>query len=182
MTPDEELANLEDSIRRLKIEFDVFFSGGSPRPPTDSQWRVETTLKKYSDSSRLTFAQRFRYNGLASRYALFSDLWRQKMRVREQGGPRRPAVEQKEGPEKEPLCRVEWRDPSSEPEKVEKLFTAFIEAKRQCGESTENLAPETFQRFVQQKTAQLQKDMSCEQVEYVVEVDQGQVRLKAKRL
>ncbi|OFW17560.1 MAG: hypothetical protein A3H27_04955 [Acidobacteria bacterium RIFCSPLOWO2_02_FULL_59_13] len=182
MTPDEELTHLEDSIRRLKIEFDVFFSGGSPRPPTDSQWRVETTLKKYSDASRLTFAQRFRYNGLASRYALFSELWRQKMRIREQGGPRRPVAEQKEGPEKEPLCRVEWRDPSSEPEKVEKLFTAFVKAKQQCGEATENLAPEAFKRFVQQKTAQLQKDMSCEQVEYVVEVDQGQVRLKAKRL
>ena len=65
---------------------------------------------------------------------------------------------------------------------MEKLFTAFVKAKQQCGEATENLAPEAFKRFVQQKTAQLQKDMSCEQVEYVVEVDQGQVRLKAKRL
>src|SRR3990172_8659616 len=96
MTPDEELTQLEDNLRRLKIEYDIYFNGGSPRPPTDTQWRVETLLKKYSDSSRLTFAQRFRYNGLAQRHALFSELWRQKTRTREQGGPRRGAAQLRE--------------------------------------------------------------------------------------
>ena len=43
-------------------------------------------------------------------------------------------------------------------------------------------APEAFNRFVQQKTAQLQKDFHCQQVEYVVEVEQGKVRLKAKSI
>ncbi|MBI4463483.1 MAG: hypothetical protein HY647_02155, partial [Acidobacteria bacterium] len=169
MTPDEELTRLEDGIRRLKIEFDIYFNGSSPRTPQDSQWRVESLLKKYSDSSHLTFAQRFRYNALAQRYALFSELWRQKLRLREQGGPRR-AAELRETQEKEAAFRVEWHDPSSEPEKVEKLFSAFVEAKRRCGEPTENIAPEAFNRFVQQKTAQLQKDFHCQQVEYVVEV------------
>ena len=39
---------------------------------------------------------------------------------------------------------------------------------------------EGFKRFVKQKTEQLKKDMRCENVEYVVEVENGQVRLKAK--
>ena len=84
MTVDEELTLLEDGIRRLKIEYDVYFNGGSPRPPTDTQWRVESVLKKYSDSSRMTFAQRFRYNGLAQRYSMFADLWRQRVKSREE--------------------------------------------------------------------------------------------------
>jgi hypothetical protein len=35
---------------------------------------------------------------------------------------------------------------------------------------------------VLQKTEQLKRDFKCEQVEYVVEVEQGQVKLKAKGL
>jgi hypothetical protein len=77
---------------------------------------------------------------------------------------------------------VDWRDPAAEPDKVDRLFAAFVEAKRKCGENTDNLASEAFRRFVVQKTEQLKQDFRCEQVEYVVEVEQGQVKLKAKGL
>ena len=33
-TADEQLTRLEDDIRRLRIEFDIFFNGGAKRPPT----------------------------------------------------------------------------------------------------------------------------------------------------
>ena len=181
MTVDEELSILEENLRRLKIDYDVFFNGGSPRPPTDGQWRVENLIRKYADSQKLTFAQRFRYNGLAQRYSVFSDLWRQKVKIREEG-PRRTGAELRTGPQKELACRVEWRDPAGEPEKVEKLFEALLEAKRRCGESVENVAADTFRKYVQQKTAQLKRDFQCEQVQYVVEVEEGQVKLKAKGL
>ena len=55
MTPDEELAILEDSLRKLKIEFDMYFGGGVKRPPYDAQWRVESILKRL-DGSRISFA------------------------------------------------------------------------------------------------------------------------------
>jgi hypothetical protein len=32
-TPDEQLTRLEDDIRRLRIEFDIFFNGAAKRPP-----------------------------------------------------------------------------------------------------------------------------------------------------
>jgi hypothetical protein len=183
MTTDEELNKLEDGMRRLKIDFDIYFNGGTKRPPTDAQWRVETLIKKLGDSSGLNFAQRFRYNTLAQRYALFSELWRQRVKTREEG-PRRTAAEVRaeERERKQPAFRVDWRDPATEPDKVDRLFTAFVEAKRRCGENTDNLASETFKRFVLQKTEQLKRDFRCEQVEYVVEVEGGQVKLKAKGL
>ncbi len=180
MTVDEELTLLDDGLRRLKIEFDIYFNGGSPRPPTDTQWRVESLVKKFSDSKRLTFAQRFRYNTIAQRYAMFNDLWRQRVKTREEG-PRRTSADLRQEAQKKPTSfRVEWRDPIKEPEKVDKLFAALIEAKKQCGENVDNVAADQFKKFVLQKTAQLKRDFKCDQVEYVVEVEQGQVRLKAK--
>ena len=33
----------------------------------------------------MSFSQRFRYNEMAQRYAIYSDLWRKKSRIREEG-------------------------------------------------------------------------------------------------
>jgi len=46
LTIEEELDRLEENIRRLKIEYESFFAGGSPRPPRDTVFRVETAMKK----------------------------------------------------------------------------------------------------------------------------------------
>ena len=85
MTIDEELNVLETQLRRLKIEYEVFFSNPQKKPPTDIEWKVLTLLRKFSDGGRLSFNQRFRYNELAQRYAVYSDLWRKKSRIREEG-------------------------------------------------------------------------------------------------
>ena len=85
MTIDEELGVLETQLRRLKIEYEVFFSNPTKRPPTDIEWKVLSLLRKFSDGGRMSFSQRFRYNEMAQRYAIYSDLWRKKSRIREEG-------------------------------------------------------------------------------------------------
>ena len=85
MTVDEELTVLESQLRRLKIEYEVYFSNPNKKPPTDVEWKVLGLLHKFSDGGRLSFSQRFRYNELAQRYAIYSDLWRKKSRIREEG-------------------------------------------------------------------------------------------------
>jgi hypothetical protein len=85
VTTDEELNVLETQLRRLKIEYEVYFSNPTKRPPTDVEWKVLSLLRKFSDGGRMSFSQRFRYNEMAQRYAIYSDLWRKKSRIREEG-------------------------------------------------------------------------------------------------
>jgi hypothetical protein len=59
------------------------------------------------------------------------------------------------------------------------LYQAFLEAKQQAGEETEKLSRPSFNDFVLKKTKELQKQKNCKEVEYVVEVVKGQVKLKA---
>lgn len=181
---DEELTLLEDLFRRLKIDFDIYFVGGSKRPPTDAQWKVDSTFKRL-DGGKLSFGQRFRLNGLQQKYAVHADMWRQKLKKKEEGRdyiapPPRfepPPAEEKASPSH---YRVQWNDPEKEHDKVQELYSALIEAKKKAGEKHDTLNIEGFKRFVKTKTEQLKKDMKCQNVEYVVEVDNGQVRLKAK--
>lgn len=201
MTIDEELNVLEDSLRRLKIEFDIYFGGGSKRPPADLEWRVQSMMKKFGENNKLSFPQRYRYNTMANRYALFSDLWRQKLKIKEEGY-RRPqdkvlaiqgmrteeeraaaaALEGGGNVEKpaEPF-KVAWSDPDGETTKVKALFDAVIDARTKSGDANAAGASfDSFKAFVKKKTDQIRKDYGCHSVEYSVELDGGQVRLKAK--
>jgi hypothetical protein len=85
VTIDEELSVLDSNLRRLKIEYEIYFSNPTKRPPTDIEWKVLALLRKFSDGNRMSFSQRFRYNEMAQRYAIYSDLWRKKNRIREEG-------------------------------------------------------------------------------------------------
>jgi len=85
VTTDEELNLLDSQLRRLKIEYEIYFSNPTKRPPTDVEWKVLSLLRKFSDGGRMNFSQRFRYNEMAQRYAIYSDLWRKKSRIREEG-------------------------------------------------------------------------------------------------
>src|SRR3984893_2242001 len=85
VTTDEELNILDSQLRRLKIADELYFSNPNKRPPTDVEWKVLSLLRKFSDGTRMNFAQRYRYNEMAQRYAIQSDLWRKKTRIREEG-------------------------------------------------------------------------------------------------
>jgi hypothetical protein len=75
--------------------------------------------------------------------------------------------------------RIVCSHPEQETEKVEQLFRAFIEAKKSAGEDVERVSHAGFSEFVRKKTKDLQKQNACNDVEYVVEMVGGQVKLKA---
>ncbi|MBX7221137.1 MAG: hypothetical protein K1Y36_14410 [Blastocatellia bacterium] len=92
-TIDEQLTDLEDEIRKLKIEFDIYFNGGTKRPPYDSKNRVEAIIKRIGDDRTMRFGTRFRYNQIVSRYTAFRELWRRHLQEREEGRDARSQYE-----------------------------------------------------------------------------------------
>jgi hypothetical protein len=182
VTVDEELSKLDENIRRLKIEYEAYFSGGQPRAPHDMVFRVETTIKKYSDASRMNFGQRFKFNQLVQRYAVHNDLWRKKLKEKEEGRGRFASRRREvAGPSADGVVRVTCSDPGSEKEKVDQLLKAVVDAKRAVGESVDNLDPMAFAKFVGDKTKQIRDSLGCDKVQFSVSVEQGKVKLKAAK-
>ena len=174
MTVDEELTRLEESLRRLKIEYEAYFNGGKPRPPNDTIYRVEQAFKKYSnDMGRMSVSQRFRFNQLLQRYAVHNDLWRKRLRNREEG---REFVPRKRPTETHAAIRIICSDPDREQAKVDQLLQALVEAKQRTGERTDDIDPAKFQKFVREKTAQLKQELGCDSVQFSVAVEEGKVR------
>ena len=209
MTTDEELNLLETQLRRLKIEYEVYFSNPTKRPPTDVEWKVLSLLRKFSDGGRMSFSQRFRYNEMAQRYAIYSDLWRKKSRVREEGYRRpqdallgvqgvRPDVEEHKphhnpvyglshaaaaagaaGATSQPFTLHSVDKDKSEHEQVERLYNTLVAAKKKAGENVSGNL-DSFSTFVQKKTKEIRKQYGCQDVEFSVELTDGHVKLKAK--
>src|SRR3954465_10555726 len=160
VTIDEELNHLDSQLRRLKIEYEIFFSNPTKKPPTDVEWKGVAMLLKFSDGNRLSFSQRFRYNEMAQRYAIYSDLWRKKSRIREEGY-RRPQdailsiqgvrEEEEHEPQHHPVYGVSHAAAApaaaatssphftlhsvdqTEREQVERLYNTLVAAKKKAG-------------------------------------------------
>lgn len=178
MTIDEELSKLDENIRRLKIEYEAYFNGGAPRAPHDLVFRVESAIKKYSGEIRMRFSQRYKFNQLAQKYAVYNDLWRKKLKDLEEG--RGPAARRREsGAASDDSFRLVCGDPGREPEKVGALLNALVRAKRKAGERVDNIDPARFAHFVSDKAAQVKQKLGCEQVQFSVTVEGGKVKFKA---
>ena len=177
MTVDEELVRLEENIRRLKIEYEAYFNGGKPRPPNDTLFRVQQAIKRYSaDTSKLSVSQRFRFNQLQQGYAVHSDLWRKRLRNKEEG---LESFARKSAMETPPATQVIWQDPDREPAKVDQLLQVLLEAKQRAGERTDDIDPVSFLKFVREKTSQLKQEHGCDSVQFSVTVKDGRVRFIA---
>ena len=182
-TVEEQLKRLEEDVRRLKVEFDIYFNGAAKRPPYDTKGRVETVIKRLADDRTLTFAQRFHYNTLVARHTSFLQLWRRTMQGREEG--RDPAtaaraaarsVEHENTGSHTFVCADAHTDVST----IKHLFESLVEAKRQCGETTDDLSFPHFHRMVAAKTDALKDRAGCERVHFSVAIQDGRVSFKAK--
>jgi hypothetical protein len=188
------MSQLEKDIRQLKIEYDQYFGGGRKRPPTEIEWRIELIIKRYGErGGDMKFGQRFRYNNLTQTYAKYKDIFRKKLQQKEEGKVQRhfgaaakaieaeraraAAAAQPAAPQPTSF-RMVCSEPERETDKVDLLYQAFQDAVQQTGGSIKQ-SRENFTEFVSKKTKELQKQKNCHEVEYVVEVVNGEVKLKA---
>jgi hypothetical protein len=202
-TIDEDLSQIERDIRTLKIEYEQFFGGGRPRPPSDTQWRVDTLIRRYNERvGDLSFGQRFRFNNIAQTYAKYQDMWRKKLQQRETGisqhhfGAAAKAIEAERArkaalepsavaaPPPSPtaaagMFALSFSDPAHESDKIQQLYRKLIDTRTETGEKAAAPSLKDFERFVQQKTKDLQ-DKGGHEVEYTVSVEGGRVKLKAR--
>lgn len=181
-TIEDRLARLEEDIRRLKIEFDVYFNGGTKRPPYDTRMRVESHLKRLGDDRTLNFAQRYHYNSLATRYASFRELWRRMLQGKEEGRDVVAAARASNREAAAPFTRSEFSctDVRHDVRTVKGVYDALIEAKKSCGETTRDLSFAKFHRLIMERSENLKEKIGSGRVVFSVDVEGGHVSFKAK--
>lgn len=194
---DRQLRDLEAEIKRLEVEYNLFFAGRLPKLPWDTRARVEGLIKKYDRMHIQNTAERFRFQGMQSRFSAFCELWERHMKAREgaRPGPRGRAPSSEPAAARTPAASpsaspsagagpaaparpevVALRNPEAETDKVRALYDRLSEARRKTGDA--DVPFERFQEVVRAQVSKYAKDGVA--VAFKVGVQDGRVVFTAK--
>jgi hypothetical protein len=189
----DDLEHLATSIRQLQARWDMYFSGVERRPPNEVHARVEKLIREYDRSVIRNNADRFRLQGLVSRFNTLNELWQKRLRAREEGrafgfhGRRAEAAEAAAPPPPEPSGRSrpggpgEFRvgDAERDDAAVRALYDRFVEERQRVGEGAAP-AYENFRQLIGKQTARILGDKGARAVDFRLDTKDGKVALKAK--
>src|SRR5262245_18131726 len=85
MTTEEELKQIDFEIKRLKVQYDLYFSGASPRPPHDQRDALARQLRRFQGVSMTNMSERFLYNTVVNKFNTVQELWIKMTRIKEEG-------------------------------------------------------------------------------------------------
>lgn len=178
-TVEADISRLETRLRELKVQYDMFFNGATPREPFELRSDVERLIKRYSNAPIRKYAQRFHFNSLVSRFNSLSELWAKTVRAMEEGDRPAPAVSDR-GPAEKVLTTCRVQDPVKEQELLRFLHSRFLEARRKMGEENGKVGFSDFVRGVASQAKNLRKKSGCEEIELRLVVVDRKVHLRAR--
>lgn len=182
---------LESELRKLEIEYNMFFAGHMPRPPWETRARVEALIRQIDrvTAQVRSYADRFRFQTLQSRYSTFSDLWDRGLKAREEGrpgpftAPKRPEPEPEPEPAPEPQEKIlhvtVFHDPIHEMEKMQELYERLTAAREEVGE--QQLPFHRFAGLIREQVKALRKKGAPE-VAFRLSVQDGKINFTARGL
>ena len=85
MTTEEELKAIDYEIKRLKVQYDLYFSGSLARPPHDQRDALARQLKRFQGATLTNMSERFIYNAVVNKFNTFQELWIKMTRIKEEG-------------------------------------------------------------------------------------------------
>jgi hypothetical protein len=185
---DEDLKNLEEGIRRLKIEYDIFFVGNRRKPPDDLRLRVEKIVKRLADATDMSFSQRFLYNTLIARFYVYRDHWRRTQQENESAEDTDSGVAaSKRTPAQEATPKASTReievsiaDPASEGENVRRLYDELLRLKGVRPGQTPEITYQQFASYIANKTLGIKTAHRCDSVTFRIILENNNIRFFAR--
>jgi len=89
LTVEEEIRQIDSQITKLKIQFDLYFVGSVPKPPTDQRDALDKQIKKLQFNLKSS-GERFLYNAVLNKFNAYTELWLKNLRTKEEGAHLHP--------------------------------------------------------------------------------------------
>jgi len=177
---DETIELLDRKLGMLKREFEQYFLGTRPREPVLLRSEVHKLVVFLSNTPISNTAQRFKFSSICSRYQAFKRQWDDTLRKIEAGTYERHQFKAKihgQGPRSSAPKKSGGR---SQPQAD--LYQDYVDARLACGQSTQGVSREKLEQQLTRQKAQLKKKYGNSDFNFRVAVEDGKVRLKAKRV
>ena len=177
-TYEQNLQQLDVSLRELKIRYDQFFGGGLDREPVELRLKIDRLVRRMTADPPQKYALRFHFNTLVGRYNSFSELWGRTVRGREEGTHRTESQRERLGIKRRLLGRCLVADAGASAEDLRRLHGRFVSARERQGQGA--VSYEKFARGIADQARRLRSKHECGQIEVrLVESEDG-VEIRAR--
>jgi len=169
----EDMAKLQRTFRLLEREYEQWFSGAVPKPPTDTQRVCEEIVKRYNLSPPRNLSEQSLFSMLQARYNTYTEMWNRRTRLKEEGripGGREGAKRSAPKPAAPPPA-------PSDP--FRQVFDSFVAAKQKAGEPTTKLNYESFKKTLEKQADQI-RAAKGKDVDFGVTMKDGKVSVVAR--
>lgn len=186
---DELLDELDQLVKRLRIEYEQYFAGTLRRPPQLLQGKVQKIIVKFAAQPPRNTRQKFRFNQLNSRYQVFRQQWGRTQRQIEQGTYKphqfkaRMRDRERGADTLSPAAAAgsgEANAPARKKGGVDQLYDALMSARRKTGDHDAGIDRERLASLVRKQTESIRAKHGSEaRVKFRVVVEGGKAKVKA---
>jgi hypothetical protein len=179
---EEDLQLLDAKIKQAKFEYEQYFMGHRPREPVMTRGEVQKIIAYWSNLPIRNTKHRFRFNTLCARFFTFRRQWNEINRKIEEGTYE---PHNKKARRRAELAEAQQAAPRAAPEPAggapaeDDVCSAYIEARRACGEDTAALDRERVAALIEKQRQAILEQYRCKDVKFRVVVEDGKARLKA---
>ncbi|HUO84324.1 MAG TPA: MXAN_5187 C-terminal domain-containing protein [Thermoanaerobaculia bacterium] len=191
----ERIAQMEETLRKLKNQYDLFFGGSTKLPPSEEHKRFERAVREFATERIRDNTARFRFNNLQNKYTLLREMWSRRMREAEEGplnyrqrlAALAAAVEPPEPPAPAappvtpgPADSYVWVGPETDGAAIRTLHEQISHAQETLGAPA--LSLQQVASMIDRQVESLRNRYGARGVGFRVEVVNGKLKLKAKPL
>ncbi|RME46353.1 MAG: hypothetical protein D6795_15500 [Deltaproteobacteria bacterium] len=174
----EDLKALEQKIKILRRDYELYFNGLEKKEPLFLKEQVQRMIRKFLREPIRNPALKFKFESLQATFNTFNTYWNRVTMQMEQGlDPRsRFRLRQREERASQPLPTAPSPAPAptSDPKTI---YEQFLQARAQTKESTRISLPQ-MEKLLQKQEEKLRKKYGCREVEFRVVIEEGKTKLK----
>lgn len=185
---------LDEELNELKVRYEQYFLGMDRRAPIQRKDQLRQKLLALKREFIRNTGLKFKLNTLWNKFLSYERMWDRTVKEIEEGRYRRdlfkarrraappPATDSKkaEQAKKAKGGRKAASGVEGLPdEKLEKLYNAFLTAKKRCKEDTSGLSLEAMRRSLARQIPAIKKKHGAKRVDFKVVIKNGKAVLKA---
>lgn len=171
----QDLEAFQTRMKELEIRYEQYFAGVEKREPYQDRADLARQIRHYNPQLITQTDLKFRYQGLASRLASYSQYWDRILRLIDEGKYHRHLSKgTKELPRPKPGKRP---DAATE---ADTLHQALVAANKQCGISGDAPAPEKIAGYLAVQREKIREKFGDKPVEFLVDTSVGKPRIKVR--
>jgi len=176
----EDIARLESQLRELIIKYEQYFFGVEKREPLRLLDEVLQLARRYQNVSITNTMLRFKYDSLVGSLSVHRQKWTRINRLIEDGKYERDRFKMELHRGEKGKERSTPPAPGASELQLERIYQEYRKARLACNLPVENVSREKIAQAIDRQKPAILEKYRCSDVDFVVVVENGTPRLKAR--